>query len=444
MEKERKGLIKDPVILKGLTMFMLVGLLLIPLAFISEVVSERSHRKTIAEDEIISNFGGELVVNNPMIVVPYTYTEGKGEYKKVHRTEVYFMPHSVNIKGNIIPEVRNRGIYEFLLYTGELEISGNFDRLDISKISGNIEEILWDESYLELEISDMKGLRDKPVMRLNGDLLKMENETSRSGFYPGGLKSPIDPTRDSYTFSVKLEIQGGRSIRFIPTATETHINLKSSWESPSFFGSYLPKDHTITEGEGFDANWYILSFASSFSTVMSKSTLDSTYLCDTLLGVNLKVPVDIYLMTERSLKYGLLFLILPFIVFFLFEIFSKIKVHPFHYMFVGITATLFFLLLIAISEHYTFNVGYLTGVIAVSTLITYYACHFLKSIKRGIILLPIMLISYTFMYIMINSEDYALLMGTLGLFSLVAGVMITTRKVDWYKVEEKSALPLNK
>lgn len=444
MERERKGLIKDPVILKGLTMFLLVGLLLIPLALISEVVSERSHRKTVTEDEIISNFGGELIINNPMIVVPYSFIEGTGSFKKEVKTKAYFLPNTINISGEIIPEVRNRGIYEFLLYTSHIEVSGTFDRLDFSGISVDIEEIFWDEAYLEIEVSDLKGLRQKPQLNLNEEQLILENETSRSGFYAGGLKSSIDSKQDGYTFSGNLSVQGGRSIRFIPTATETHIDLKSSWQSPSFFGSYLPKEHNITEGEGFTANWYILAFTNNFSTVMSECDIQNTYIFDTLLGVNLKVPVDIYLMTERSLKYGILFLILPFIVFFLFEIFSKIKVHPFHYMFVGITASLFFLLLIAISEHYSFKVGYITGVLAVSSLITYYACHFLKSIKRGVVILPIMFISYTFMYVMINSEDYALLMGTLGLFSIVAGIMITTRKVDWYKVEEKSALPLNK
>lgn len=437
MEKERKGLIKDPVILKGLTMFLLVALLMIPLVVISDVVNERSNRRQQAEDELISNFGGELVINSPMIVVPYIKIVGSGEYQKEVRTETYFMPENINISGELLPEIRKRGIYEFLLYSSTINFSGSFSSLDFSKISDTVVEILWKEAYLELEISDMKGLRQKPYITVNGEELEIENEVSRSGFYAGGLKGSITPGLDRYTFSGSMDIQGGRSLKFIPIATESSIHLTSSWDSPSFFGSFLPRAHEIVEDSGFTADWYILSLTSNFTPVMSREEVEGTYLYNTVFGVQLKVPVDIYHMTERSLKYGVLFLILPFITFFLFEIFSKVKVHPFHYMFVGITSSLFFLLLIAISEHYSFTSGYITGVIAVSSLICYYASYFLKSIKRGIVLLPVMLISYTLMYVMINSEDYALLMGALGLFTLVAGVMITTRKVDWYKIEKR-------
>lgn len=436
--KVKRGI--DPAILKGLTIFLLVILLLIPLGLITKTIDERRFRNSDTEVNLLKEFGGEQVVNGPMLVVPYIdyiYNK-KNEVIKEDKHVAYFFPESLSINANVDPEIRNRGIYNFLLYRGDIEFSGNI-KADFNRISGDVDLILWDDAYIELEISDMKGLTSKPNFNVNGKQQLFESELTRSGIFPGGVSSSvdIDANNKELTFKGGFSIQGGKSISFVPIGKENSVKVNSSWDNPSFFGAYLPKNKSIIENEGFKSSYFIMAFNRDYKSEMTDKEFNDVPFYSNYFGVKLLFPVDIYLLTQRSVKYGLLFIVLPFLVFFLFEIFSRIKVHPFHYLFVGITSSLFFLLLVAISEQFSFITGYILGAVAVAGLITYYSCYFLKSIKRGIVIFPTMLISYFFMYLMINSQDYALLIGSIGLFIIVGGVMVTTRNVDWYNVGVK-------
>lgn len=437
-ENQRRVLIKDPVILKGLTIFLLVLILLIPLTMITKTIDERAKTSRQAESSLIDEYGGKQIINGPMLIIPYLTNvyNGKGPATTQEKRKAYFLPEKLEISGDLEPEIRTRGIYEFLLYKGDFKIKGNFKKPDFSSLDHPVVKVLWDEAYIEVEISNMKGFRNKPNIIINSEVVKLNTELSRSGVFHGGLAGEINinSSVEGIDFETDIEIQGGNSLRFIPLGDETEVKINSSWNDPSFLGEWLPVDREITEKDGFNAKWFIMSFARDFASVMDQESLKNTKFNNSYFGVKLMIPVDIYLMTERCVKYGVLFLLLPFLTFFLFEIFSKIKVHAFHYLFVGITACLFFLLLIALSEHFDFLTAFITGVIAVCSLITYYACYFLKSIKRGVVLFPVMTIAYFFMYMMINSQDYALLMGSIGMFTIVAGVMITTRKVDWFAI----------
>lgn len=439
--KLKRGI--DPAILKGLTIFLLVMLLLIPLGLITKTIDERRIRNSDTEQTLLKEYGGEQIVNGPMLVVPYidTIYNKKNEIIEENKHVAYFFPESLRIESSIEPDIRNRGIYRFLLYKGDINFSGSI-KPDFNKITGDVDIILWDEAYLELEISDMKGLTSRPEFNINGNQIHFESELTRSGIFTGGVSSLVDisETNSELSFNGGFSIQGGRSISFIPLGKENSISINSSWDNPSFFGAYLPKDKKIEKEKGFESNYYIMGYNSDYKSQMTDSEFDKVSFYNSYFGVKLLFPVDIYLLTQRSVKYGLLFIVLPFLVFFLFEIFSRIKVHPFHYLFVGITSSLFFLLLVAISEQFSFVSGYLFGAISVAGLITYYSCYFLKSIKRGILIFPIMVISYFFMYLMINSQDYALLIGSIGLFVIVGGVMVTTRNVDWYNLGGKSEL----
>lgn len=426
---ERPVLFKDSAVLKGLTVFLLIALLLIPLAMIKNIIDERTSTNRETENELINEYGGQQVINGPILVIPYLINS-------IEKSRAYFLPEKLVINGVIEPQVRNRGIYEFLLYTGDLNITGNFKKPDLTSLNNSVDKILWEEAYIEIEISDMKGLREYPVLKINGTDKKMDIELKGSGIFKGGLEAPVDITNitENISFNTDISIQGGKSLRFFPSGDETSVLLKSSWDNPSFYGAWLPRQREIIDEEGFSADWNVMSFARNFKSVIREDDFRNINFHENYFGVKLMIPVDIYQMTERCVKYGILFIVLPFLTFFLFEIFSKVKVHPFHYMFVGITACLFFLLLIALSEHISFMFAFVSGVISVCSLITYYSCHFLKSIKRGVVIFPVMSIAYFFMYMMINSQEYALLMGTIGIFCIVAGVMITTRKVDWYSV----------
>lgn len=442
--RERPALIKDPVVLKGLTIFLLIAILLIPLAMIAKTIDERARTSRQTEDELIGEYGGRQIIGGPIIVIPYKskVLDDRGRFVKYENHRAYFLPETLKISGELIPEIRSRGIYDFLLYKADFNISGSFKRPDFSSLKNSADVINWDEAYIEVEISNMKGFRNKPEILVNGEIKSLDTELTRSGVFNGGLfsKFDLDASVNTIEFETNLAIQGGNSVRFIPLGDTTEVNITSTWNDPSFFGEWLPTERLVTEEDGFKAKWYVMSFSRDFASVMDESKTDYNQFSNSYFGVKMMIPVDIYLMTERCVKYGVLFLILPFLTFFLFEIFSKVKVHPFHYLFVGITACLFFLLLIALSEHFTFLTAFIAGVLAVCGLITYYSCYFLKSIKRGVVIFPVMVLAYFFMYMMINSQDYALLMGTLGIFTIVAGVMIATKRVDWYSIGSEKKL----
>lgn len=441
MSRDKVVLIKDPIILKGLTMLLMITLLLIPLGIIGKVINERNWTRESAENELLESYGGALILTSPVLVIPYTIKVIDDDKKVIiEERNVYILPSELEINGKINPVLKKRGIYEFLLYNSDIEMEGVIEEPDFSKLFDNINRVLWDKAFIAYEISNMKGYTGRPELLIDNVEYNLEKGTYKTFIYSGGLSVPvkIDKDFDSLSFKLKTTIQGGRSLGFIPLGSETSVNLASKWDSPSFYGSSLPKIHNIVEDEGFDSKWYINSFSRDFLYIMDEEDVINSNFSASVFGVKLLFPVDLYLMAERCVKYGVLFLIIPFITFFLMEIFSKKRVHLFHYMFVGITSILFFLLLLSFGEHFSFNTSYIVGVTMVSALITYYACYFLKSIKQGLLLFPIMLLTYVFMYIMINSEDYALLMGSLGLFTIVGGIMVVTRNIDWYSFGRQS------
>lgn len=435
MNIEKVGLIKDPIVLKGLTMILITAFLLIPLAIIGNVIKDRNWTRKDAENELLESYGGALVLTSPVLLIPYNarYIDENNDIKYMKKN-AYFLPETLNINGKIDPIKKRRGIYEFLLYNSSIVMDGEFSTPDFKKISDDIDSIYWEKAKIIYEISNIKGYTGRPDLVLDGVEYELDKGSYTPFVYSGGLSAPVlvDRSKDSLSFTLKSPIQGGKSLGFIPLGAETNLNLASQWDSPSFFGANLPVKHTIVEDEGFSSNWYINSFSRDFSDAMRSDDVINRDFNPAIFGVRLLFPVDLYLMAERCIKYGALFLILPFITFFLMEIFTNKRVHIFHYLFVGITSILFFLLLLAFGEHFSFYIAYIVGVVMVSILITYYSCHFLNSVKHGLLLFPIMLIAYLFMYIMINSEDYALLMGSLGLFTVVGGIMVATKNIDWY------------
>jgi inner membrane protein len=148
-------------------------------------------------------------------------------------------------------------------------------------------------------------------------------------------------------------------------------------------------------------------------------------------------PVDSYLQVTRALKYGVLFLFLPFLTLFLFEVFSSRRIHPLQYLFVGVADCVFYLLLLSLSEHTGFDLSYWLAAAASAALITAYTCAIVRSLKRGLLILPVLAAADAFLFVVLRSEDYALLIGAIGLFLILGAVMMMTRKVDWYRVGQR-------
>jgi inner membrane protein len=236
-----------------------------------------------------------------------------------------------------------------------------------------------------------------------------------------------------HTFSFEMHLQGGRSLGFVPLGGETRVQLASSWPSPSFDGAFLPSERTVGE-EGFSAQWTVLSLNRSYGQKWLRGQVDSYPLLDSVFSVQLMIPVDTYMKSLRSVKYGILFVLLPFLIFFLFEVSGSRRVHPFQYLLVGLAVCLFYLLLVSVSEHISFDWTYLLASVVTTALITFYSSAVLAAWRRAWIMSLVLASGYLFLYAALKSEDYALLIGSLGLFVILAGVMLLTRSIDWYGV----------
>jgi inner membrane protein len=241
-------------------------------------------------------------------------------------------------------------------------------------------------------------------------------------------QSNINGTENS-NFSIKISFNGSKQIELIPIGKNTTMSMISNWADPSFIGNYLPNDETKEISKnGFKADWKVLHINRAFSQQHLNKIPN---LNEFAFGTKFMVMVDEYQKSERSAKYGFLVIALTFLIFFLIQTLSKINIHPFQYLMIGLALTMFYTLLVSISEHSNFLKAYLIAGISVIGLITLYSKSILKTFKFPVFIGLSLTALYTFIYVIIQLENYALLVGSIGLFLILAIVMYVSRKIDW-------------
>jgi inner membrane protein len=454
--KKLKGVIQDSrnwsTVLKMILIGVLLLVFLIPLQMIRALIEERNSTRLEAEGEVIAKWGGEQVIAGPVLVVPYLrrveVEEGKIE-EYIERA--CFLPDTLGISGAVDTEKRNRGIFEVTVYSADLRVAGAFSEPDFSdwRIAG--EDIFWEDAALVVELPDMRGLQERVTLQWDSRSVPFSAGRGEIGLFSGeiraaleqgalmqqsgfaGAVSPDGEPGTTHAFSFDLHLQGGRSLRFVPLGGETRVRLSSTWPSPSFDGAFLPSERSVGE-EGFDAEWAVWSLNRGYAQKWLGGLAESYAFLDSAFGVQLMIPVDTYIKSLRSVKYGILFVLLPFLVFFLFEVAGSRRIHPFQYLLVGLAVCLFYLLLVSVSEHLSFDWTYLLASAATTVLITIYSSAVLAAWRRAWIVSLVLASGYLFLYAALKSEDYALLIGSLGLFVILAGVMVLTRRIDWYSM----------
>ena len=447
---------------KVLLLFFLVLLLLIPLAMIRGLIDDRSRTANSAEQGIMEAWGSELVAAGPMIAVPglrtvETRTRSERDGERINIEKVAFTlvitPQELAIDADFKTEIRKRGIFSVPLFYGDLVLSGSFNPAQaVSSLSAN-EEIFWDQAELVVLLSSQKGIRRIDRATLNGqDLffqpdnmgLKIDlvsnlpsyQEALYSASTTGIAAALPESSSGESTFDISIAIQGGRMVRFAPIGMNTRSDIRADWASPSFQGAYLPGSSSITDS-GFEAAWDI-SYLSRGIPLFWKIEVDgkNRYFSNYLFGVDFFRAIDTYSLNTRAVKYAILFLIVPFLTLFLLEIFTKKKIHPVPYLLSGIANVIFYLLLLSFSEQMPFYLAYTIAALAVSVLLTLYSRSLLPSWNRSGYMGFVVTISYILLYAVLNAESYALLIGSVGAFAVVALVMFITRKLNWYGTEE--------
>ncbi|WP_298534972.1 cell envelope integrity protein CreD [uncultured Algibacter sp.] len=439
---------KSSITARMLMVGFLTFVLLIPLFFIQDLIRERSHRQTEVIDEINEQWGSEVLIYGPILKVPYkTYKQKTVTDKKTNQVytetieeirNAYFFSENLNISTNINPETKKRGIYTTAVYNSNMNISGAFLKPSFSDIEINEKDIIWNKAKIIIQSSNVKGVNEANLQlnnaaypltsKYNSKKTYKYNEVVLHTLESKHIKAEQLNFKKPLIFNIDFNIKGSKQIRFIPTGKHTEAQIKSDWKTANFFGEFLPYNQDKITDEGFNAKWKILDLNRPFSQEHFNNIPD---LKEFAFGVNFMIPVDEYQKSERSTKYGFLVIGLTFLVFFLIQTLSKINIHPFQYLMIGLALTMFYTLLVSISEHSNFLKAYLISGVSVISLITLYSKSILKIIKFPIFIGLSLTALYTFIYVIIQLENYALLVGSIGLFLILAIVMFISRKIDW-------------
>ncbi|CAA6804080.1 MAG: Inner membrane protein CreD-like protein [uncultured Sulfurovum sp.] len=421
--------------------FFIIGfiafLMLIPLSNISSIVDERSRLHNNVLSNIASQWGNPQVLTGPALIVPiiekYSSYEKvkdkdgneKMELKRYFRNRnIVILPKVLNKEIGLDEHYRYRGIYRSLVYASDIKIEGQFILPDISKISDTLDEVRYDKAYMVMGLSDTKAIEKVSDLNLNNNAYSFEPGTKlKLTGITSGFHAPVELNKDEhhYTFSFKVQANGSSYIRFSAFGEKTEVSIKSSWEHPSFQGAILPKERNISI-EGFTATWQIPSLARNFPQTWVHE-LHNYDLDQLLTGVDFFEPVALYSLVERSIKYGVLFILLTFLTFLIFEMTQKSKLHYVQYVLIGLSLGLFFLTLLSLSEHIAFLEAYMSASAITILSITIYTWFSNKSLKQSLSILVMLTALYTILYSLLQLEDYALLMGT-GLLLVVLFVLM--------------------
>ncbi|MCP9290800.1 cell envelope integrity protein CreD [Gracilimonas sediminicola] len=406
-------------------------ILLIPSLLIQGLISEREYRRDSVANEISQKWGDEQVVVGPIISVPYRYYFN-GE-DKVEQTIRYahFLPENLNVEGAITPEIRYRGIYKVIVYNSSLSVSGNFPAIDLSGFKVPVEDFLIEDAFVSVGISDMTGIKDFVNITWNeSEFLANPGIESNDVLASGISIAPDLTTGEAYDFSFDLNLNGSTGLHFSPVGKQTNVALKSEWLNPSFTGNFLPAEREVTDA-GFDSEWNVLHLNRNFAQQWQGPNQEVT---NTLFGVELLLAVDEYQKTMRTAKYAIMFISLTFLTFFMIELLSKKIIHPIQYLLIGFALLIFYTLLLSISEYVVFQLAYVIAAAAIIGLITIYSYSVLSDKLKSGIIFGVLIILYGYLYILLQLQDYALLLGSLGLFVVLSVVMYLTRNINWFEI----------
>ncbi len=427
-------------------------LLQIPVGMIRGLVMERKQARDGVIVDIARGSSDAQKVIGPLLHVPWTRrsiesivtTDDAGHSRttrkeKVERGHAAFLPGRLEIDGRIDLQRKHRGIYEAHLFTLHATLKGEFTvppGFGVPEGAGSLE---WGRASLVLGLQDPRGIRGPIRVEWDGTQPALSPGGIEASGAPNGVQAdlgvlapPTEPGR--HAFSISLELLGTERLEIVPVGASTVVTLASDWPHPSFGGRLLPDAGEDLSPAGFRARWQTTHFANNLAQLHQRCIQGRQ--CDPFqqhtLAVSFMQPVDLYLTVERSVKYGFLFIGLTFAAFFLYEVLRRLAIHPVQYGLVGVALALFFLLLISLSEHLGFGPAYAIAATACVVLIGYYVGQVLQNVRQGLLFALALAGLYGLMYVLLRSEDHALLFGSVFVFACVATVMISTRRVNWY------------
>lgn len=421
---------------------LLTLILLIPLALVRDLIAERAARQQEVNQNIVSKWGTDVYLYGPIVRIPYTVYEETvivNEKTKATVTErkpsteyAYFFPETLSSNTSVTTDKRRYGNYEAVVYTSRMKFDGSYPSPDFSTRNIPDSDIQWDKATIVIKTTNLKSIQDEVRISVAGKPLTFEpvfNESpndSVDALETGYFDARVLQQPAATAFQFELAYRGSNELMMVPIGKTTTVSMDSNWSAPSFDGNFLPTEKGANDG--FPAKWKILHVNRPFGQQFFGQLPD---LARFAFGVKFVIPVDEYQQNERASKYGFLTIGLTFLIFFLIQMISKVRIHIFQYTMIGLALVMFYTLLLSITEHSSFLTAYLVAGTSVVALISLYSISILKKLRFCAFIAASLSSLYAFIYVIIQLEDYALLFGSVGLFLILAAVMYFSRKIDW-------------
>lgn len=443
---------------KVLLIGALTLVLLLPLMLLRDLVQERQQRAAEVRAEIAASSSRAQQLTGPLLLlsikrlVQIRHKRSVNGVDKESSEEVWqterrlLAPDQLEIHNTLVTETRQRGIYTARLYHDAMTIAADFTVPAAPTLDAYLRDWQINDASLVLGTGDNRGIGPL-TLSLDGQELAAEPGTGIA-WMPEGIHLALPAERlpalaggATLRLGGTLELSGSERIEFAPVGGETRVGLSADWPHPGFQGSHLPQSARI-DAHGFEAQWTVSRLSSRAHQLVSQCPLTENFcpgLEQTRFAVALVDPVDPYLKTERAMKYALLFLVLVFGAVFFIEVLKQVRVHPLQYALTGLALAIFFLLLLALSEHLGFGPAYTLAASACVGLIASYMSGVLGDRRRGLAFAGLLGLLFGLLFGLLQSEDYALLIGALALFAALASVMLLTRRLDWYRLADKSS-----
>lgn len=434
---------KHPLIIRLIVLGLLTLLLCIPILMVRGTIHERAGYRAEAVADIARSWGGRQSVTGPTLIQtwhsmetvrawdPNLKTYVDKEERRSHRRVSF--PDDLAITGDLVVEQRYRGIFLVPVYRTELTVSGDFS------VPALPEDAREPSHRLILAVEDPRGLRAQPELTWNERALTVEPGTGTG--LGGGVHAELERlAAGNHAFTARLALGGTEALALAPVGGSTRIELASNWPHPRFSGGYLPETREI-DPQGFTASWRTTRYAATARETLQSCLYQEHCALGPLQQVRVEIldPVNVYALNDRSTKYALLFIVVVFGVFFVYEALKQLRIHPVQYVLVGLGQALFFLLLLSLSEHVAFGWAYLAGAGLSVALLTFYVSYVLGSMRRAAGFATLLAGIYGALYVMLQSEDYALLLGSMLLLLILASAMYLTRNLDWYAADQGRA-----
>jgi len=438
IEKQPKWHEKSILFKLGVIAILILALL-IPSAWIQNLVAEREGLQYRTATEATNSWSGGQLVQGPVLIIPYkklvTETDANNKVSTKEEIEtLYVLPQDLHIKANVVTQPYDRGVYRTTVYASKIALQGNFNFPNLKALNIDPAMLIYDKARLVFGLTDIKGLTNNPSVKIGSNNYTAEPAAEDLNLFQNGLQVHFDLPKDQgFTFNYHLDLKGSDELKFLHTGKITDVEVTSNWAHPTFNGSFLP-DNKKVDDKGFNAHWHMIYYNRPFPQqwVNTESVFtNAKKMTDATFSIGLQAPIDEYRKIMRTTKYSTLIILLTFVSLLLTELIKKQRIHLFNYTLIGAAMIVYYTLLLSFSEQIGFNWAYLVSSTATIGLISWFMASLLNNRNAAIMFAGILSMFYGFIFVIIQLEELSLLVGSIALFAVVAALMYFSRKINW-------------